>query len=111
EELLEEVAETRSAEVELLAAGSRARPPPGPSPARGRMEGALVLPVGAQFIVLLPLHRVAQHLVGLVDRLEFLLPAPLVLGHVGMVLARELAEGLLDLLLAGAARNAEGGVV
>ena len=58
----------------------------------------VTLPIGPKLVVLLPLLGVAEHLVGLVDFLEFLLCALVVGVHVGVVLAGQLAVGLLDLL-------------
>jgi hypothetical protein len=49
--------------------------------------------------------------VGFVDLLEFLLRPLLVLGDVRMVLPRELAEGLLDVVVRGIPRHAEGLIV
>src|SRR5277367_3714218 len=91
--------------------GPRTGPRPAPCPPRRRLKRTLILPIGAKLIVLLSLNRVAQHLVGFVDRLELLLGVLLVLRHVGMELARQLAEGPLDVLLVGIARHAERGVV
>ena len=42
---------------------------------------------------------------GLIDFLEFLFSQLFVLRHVGVILAGEFAEGLLDLVVAGAARH------
>src|SRR5205085_2544100 len=66
-------------------------------------EAAEVVVGGALLLVL-------QGLVGLRHLLEFLLCIRL-LGDVRVVLARELAVGLLDVVVAGAALQAEGLVV
>ena len=80
---------------------ARANPangPPGPNgSARPAAAGALELvPVGAEQVVLLALLGVGQDGVRLVDVLEPLLGGLVAGVPVGMVLARELAEGLLD---------------
>src|SRR5262249_38845852 len=68
-------------------------------------------PVRAQFVVFLALRRIAEDLVGLVDLLEAGLGRLVAWVHVGMVLARQLAERLLDLFFARGLRDAERGVV
>src|SRR6266851_8928 len=80
-----------------------------PPPVRRRPE---VLPgrVPAQLIVGGALFRILERRVGLGDLLEFRL-ALRVLGNVRVILVRELAIGLLDRGLVGAALHAEGGVV
>ena len=65
------------------------KPPPGPRAGRERAGAA---------VVLLALVGVAEHVVGLGDLLEALLGLLVVGVAVGVVLARELAVGLLDLL-------------
>ena len=75
-------------------------------PVRRRLELLAGLPVAAHLVVGGALLRVLQDLVGLVDLLE----ARLGVGHladVGVVLAGELAVGLLDVVLRRAARDAE----
>src|SRR5206468_4214489 len=52
-------------------------------------------PVGAELVVLLPLCRVAQDLVGLVDFLEAGFGGLVPRVHVGVMLPRQLAVGLL----------------
>src|ERR1041385_2927287 len=68
-------------------------------------------PVRAKLVVLLALGGIAEDLVGLVDLLE-LGVGRLVAGiDVRVMLARELAEGLLDLLVRRAFAHAERGVI
>ena len=64
--------------------------------------GNLVLVRGSVLVVEIALLLVAQHLVGLVQLLEL----GLVAAGIGMMLAGELAERLLDLVGRGSARNA-----
>ena len=71
-------------------------------PAPGR-PGTAGFPIGPQLVVLFALLGVAEHLVGLVDFLEFFLRPLFVLGHVGMVLAGQFAKGLADVVVAGGA--------
>ena len=71
----------------------------------------VLAPVGAQFVVLAALVRVAEHLVGLVDLLEARLGGLVARVDVRVDLARELAVRLLDLLLGRGLRDAERGVV
>jgi hypothetical protein len=67
-------------------------------PAGRRPEFLSGLPVGTQFIVFFALLRVLQDFVGFVELFEFIL-GPLLLAHVGMILARQFPIGPLDLLL------------
>ena len=76
-----------------------------------RPETSAFLPIRVEFIVALALLWVAEDFVGFVDLLELFLGGLLVLGHVGMVLAGQLAKGLLDLFVAGITRHSESGVV
>jgi hypothetical protein len=69
------------------------------------------LPVGSQPVVLAPLLRVREYLVGLVDLFEALLGLRIVRVDVRMVLASEAPEGALDLLFVGVPADAEGLVV
>ena len=62
-------------------------------------------------IVALAFLGIAEDLVGLVDLLEFRLRRLLVLGHIGMMLAREAAEGFADFILRSALRHAERRVI
>src|SRR5205807_2640421 len=66
--------------------------------AAGLFPGGDLLPVRAVGVVLLPLLRVAEDLMGLVDLLEALDRTRVVGIDVGMVLAGELAEGGMHLL-------------
>ena len=77
---------------------------PGLLPPRRRPA---MFPVRAKLIVFAALLRIAEHLVGLVDLLEFLLGGLLVLRRVGMKLPGELAEGALDFVLARGLRDPE----
>ena len=108
EERAEEVAEAAvGVAVELEAdparpaavareAGERARPPRAASGARRRAGLGVRLPVRAELVVQVALLRVGQDLVGLADLLEPPLGRGVALVHVRMVLARRLAERLLD---------------
>src|SRR4029078_4125360 len=62
---------------------------------------------GAEAVVLLPLLRVGEYVVGALDLLEALLRRGVARVRVRVVLARELAVRLLDLVLARALRDAE----
>jgi hypothetical protein len=90
------------------------RKPPGPPPAHVHRPAAVIEagaagrapllvhpPVGAQLVVLLPLLRIAEHLVGLVDFLELRLGRLVAGVDVGVVLARQLPVRALDLLVGG----------
>src|SRR6185295_15907176 len=61
-------------------------------PAWWWLKSTRLVPLRTELIVLLPLLRIAQHFVGFVDLFELFLRRFLVLGHVRMVLAGELAE-------------------
>ena len=78
----------RPAEPARTAAGERV-------PSR-RPGPFVLLPVGAQFVVLLPRLGVAQHFVRLVDLLEALLGCRIVVVDVGVALPRLLPVCLLD---------------
>src|SRR5205085_216676 len=92
EEIAEPAERAQIGEVELHAgAPGRARPTPA---APGAGERA----VAAQLVVLLPLLGIAQHVVRFVDLLEALRGLRLVGVTVGMVLLREPAKRLLDLV-------------
>src|SRR5207248_4682268 len=97
--LLEEVREIDVAQV-LRAAGAEAVEPV------GRRSEVLPGPEAAEAVVGGALFLVAQRLVGLGDFLELLLSV-LLLRDVRVVLARELAVSLFDLLLARAALDAQ----
>src|SRR5205823_8982784 len=85
----------------LLAAGAEAVEPVG-----RRAEILAGAKARAERVVGRALFLVAQRLVGFRDLLELLLGVRL-LGDVRVVLARELAVGLLDLVVRGPARDAE----
>src|ERR687895_644892 len=74
-------------------------------PCAGCLLGALPLlvlpPARAELVVALALLGVAEHLVGLVELLEALLGLAIAGIDVGVVAARQLAEGRSDLLLRG----------
>src|ERR1017187_6118699 len=113
-DILKEVAETGSVKVKFVTAiGVRAR---GPTtelllPVRRRTELLPLLPIRAQRVVLLAVLGVAQHLIGFVDLLEPFLRILLVLGDIGMVLQRQLAEGAVNILLARRPRHTQNLVV
>ena len=74
--------------------------------------GLLVaLPVCPQLVVLLALVVVAEYFVGLVDFLEFAFRLRVIGVHIRMVLAGQLAVGLLDLVLGGRLLDAQRFVV
>ena len=79
------------------------------APVRRRLE-ILPWPVSAELVVGSTLFRTLEGLVRFGDFLEFLLPGG-ILGNVRMVLVRELAVRLLDLLTARVSVNAQNGVV
>src|SRR5208283_6071063 len=92
EERFEEIAESGAAKIEFGLAPGRARP--APAPWRGGGRGAApLLPFRPQFVVTAPFFRIAQNFVGFVDLLEFRLSGDLVLCDIGVITARELAEG------------------
>ncbi len=95
EEVAEQVAEVGEG-LEVEAAGA---------------AGAAAQAVMAVGVVEFALLLVAEHLVGLGGLLELLLAIGRVAGHVGMVLAGQLAVGLLDLLEVGVPGDAEHFVV
>src|SRR5215471_9137655 len=78
EKLLKEIAEAGAAEMEfeILAAlppAAKRLPATEIFPARWRTKFSAGFPVRAELVIFLPLFRIAQDLVGLVDLLEFLL--------------------------------------
>src|SRR2546423_13292926 len=116
EKRLKKIAETRAAEFEVdpaaVACRMAAEAPAGLRvPSRRRLKSARLIPVGAQFVVFLPLFRIAQDLVSLINLLKFLFRGRLVLVDVGMILARELSERFANLIVARRFRNAERFVV
>src|SRR3954468_196860 len=100
EEHLEEVAEPRAAAGAPEVAAPLAEVEVDPLPPRRRtaLAPAHPIPVGAELVVLLPLVRVLQDLVGLADLLELDLGLR-VLVDVRMKLPRHLPVRLLDVLL------------
>src|SRR5581483_9119495 len=102
--LLEEIREVDVAQV-LLPAGAEAI-----EPVRRRAEILAGAKARAERVVGRALFLVAQRLVGFRDVLELLLGIRL-LGDVRVILARELAVRLLDLVLTRAALDAEDFVI
>ena len=76
-----------------------------------RLLPAGLIPIRAEFVVAFAFFNIAEHLVGLVDFLEFRLRRFLVLRHIGMMLPREFAEGFADVVLRRRLRDAESCVV
>src|SRR5205823_12346679 len=66
-----------------------------------------LLPIRPEFVVLFALGRITQDLVSLVQFLELIFGLLLVLRNVGVVLARQLAESFLDLVVARSSRHAK----
>ncbi len=79
--------------------------------APGALRLLVHLPVRSQLVVFPALVGVADHLVGFVDFLEFRLGGLVAGIHVGMVFARELPEGLLDLFFGGGLGDAQRRIV
>src|SRR5204863_1433833 len=112
EKRLEEIAEAGPAKLEL---DSTAIAAPLIKSAAGllslplwwRLETARPIPIGSKLIVFLPLLRVAQNLVRFVDFLEFFFGGFFVLGHIRVVLARQLAKSTANLVLARRFRHTE----
>ena len=106
--LLEKIAEPGAAEFETFRPRIARAPGAGAVslPARTGPRAAL-LPIRSQFVVLFAFVRIAQDFVGFVDFLEFFLRGLLVLGHVGMVLAGQFAEGFANVIAAGRALDSE----
>ena len=111
EEATEEVAEATLAGVaeQVLEVDARALSGPSGLAAAGEPEAAAEH--APRVVVLLALHRVRQHGVRLGDLLESTLRILVVGVLVGVVLPRQLAEGLLDLLRLGVLGDAEDLVV
>src|SRR5438552_1236756 len=112
EKCLEEIAEPGPAELELDTAAVAT---PLIKSAAGLLsfplwwwlEAALPIPIGSKLIIFLPLLRVAQNLVRFVDFLEFFFGGFLVLGHIRVVLARQLAKSAANFVLARRFRHTE----
>ena len=101
----EKIAEARAAELEARVAracGGAATMGP-----VGRAVAGRVVPIGPKRIVAPAFLRIAQDLVGLVDLFESLFGGGFVFRHVGMIEPRKFAEGGLDLVRRGDARDAE----
>src|SRR4029077_8378492 len=69
-------------------------------PLRRRLETTGPVPLRAQLIVFLPLFRIAQNFVRFVYLLKFFFGGLFVLGHVRVILARQLAKSAADFVLA-----------
>ena len=78
---------------------------------RAEAPGVAARPGVAEAIVVGPLLGVREHFVGFVDLLEVRLGRRLVVGDVGMVLARQLPVCALDRALIRIARDAEHRVI
>src|SRR5690606_32809758 len=108
EQRLEKIAEVLGlASVELAPAELEAGVP---ARRRSALAVAARLPAPAHLVIGGALLGIVQHLVGLRDLLDACLRI-LLLAHVRVVLARELAVGALDLVGRGTPFDAEGGVV
>src|SRR6202030_185537 len=110
--LFEKITEAGSAEFELdaavtgsVAAESSARLLRTPS--RWRLESTRLIPISTELVVFFPLLRIAQDFVGFIQLLEFFFRGRLVFVDVGMVLARQLAKRLLDIVVTGGLGNAQ----
>src|SRR5438105_10897721 len=73
-------------------------------PARRRGEISARLPVLAELVVTLTLLRIGEDCIGLPDLLEFLFRALVTRVDVGVILARQLAIGFLDIVRCRGAR-------
>src|SRR5882724_11699771 len=112
EECFEEVAESRSVELELNSAAIAApliKSAAGllslPLPARRRLEPARSIPIRAKLIVFLALFRIAKHLIGFVDFLKFFFGRLFIFGNIGMIFPRQLAKCTANLVVSGRFRN------
>jgi len=76
-----------------------------------RLRRVNLVRVEAQLVIDLALLVVAQNVVGLGDLLELLLGFLVTRIHVGVILTRQLAEGLADLLRRGGLLDSECGVI
>src|SRR5206468_10294751 len=101
----EEIAEPSSAELELNPAAAIAAPLIKSAtgllalPLRRRLETAGPVPIRAELIVFLPLFRIAQNFVRFVDLLKFFFGGLFVLGHVRVILARQLSKSAANLIV------------
>src|SRR5204862_4958794 len=106
EKRFEEIAEAGSAEFELNSAAVAT-----PliisafrwlrTPLRRRLKSARSIPISAELVIFFAFLWIAQYFVGFVDFLKFFLGCLLILGHVGMMFARQLAESAANLVFAG----------
>src|SRR5882724_3764739 len=109
----EEIAEPSSAELELNPAAAIAAPLIKPAagllalPLRRRLETAGPVPIRTELIVFLPLFRIAQNFVRLVDLLEFFFGGLFVLRDIRVVLTRQLSKGAANLVLGRRFRHPE----
>ena len=107
EELLEEIAETRAVEMEfgtfIRAAAESVRP-------LSRLPFGMV-PIRAELVILPPLVRIAENFVGFVDFLELVFRPRLIFGDIGVILARQGPESILDFRFARIRSYAENVVV
>src|SRR5262249_9240230 len=113
EKRFEEIAEPGSAKLELNPAAAVAAPLIKSTawllsfPLRRWLETAGPVPISAKLIVFLALFWIAQNLVGLVDLLKFFFGGLFVLGHVGVILARQLAKRAANFLVGCRFRHTE----
>src|SRR5436305_13634354 len=109
----EEIAEPSPTKLELDAAPSIASPLIKSAaglltlPLRRGLETAWPVPIGPKLIIFRPLLRIAQDLVRFVDLLEFFFGNLFILGHIRVVLARQLAKSAANFLLIRGFRHAE----
>src|SRR5207302_8699532 len=80
-------------------------------PPRRRTKLRALFPIRPEFVIFLPLLRVAEDFVGLVDVLELFFGGLIAFGAVGMLLSREFAESLANLFVARCRFDAEHPVI
>ena len=111
-ELFKKITETGALKLEIICITARPlRSGSASGPAGRRTRLPACFPVGAQLVVFFATFRIAQDLIGLVDFLEFFLRRFFVLGYVRMILPRQHAESLLDLLVRSFGRNTQDPVI
>ena len=102
EHLLEEITETRAAKFKVRfrrgAPAAAERLPAESAVAGGRTKFRAGFPIGPELVEFLAFGGIAENLVGFVDFLELLLGFLLILGDIGVILPRKLAEGFFNLL-------------
>src|SRR5436305_674583 len=109
----EEIAEASPIKLELDAAPALASPLIRAAaglltlPLRPGLETAWPVPIGPKLIIFLPLLRIAQDLVRFIDLLKFFFGKLFILGHIRVVLARQLAKSAANFLLIRGLRHAE----